>query len=99
MPSGIWTQYGATAVWSIPSDNPVTLCEDGVLLSDQASIGAVVASASSWYWASGILYVQASDSSDPNSSGKVYAPVTAPMVVRRAMVYVEPSVMADIEVE
>jgi hypothetical protein len=58
------------AMATTPGDGHVL--EDGVKLTRQTSTAAVEANAGSWYWAANVLYLHATDGTDPTSNGKVY---------------------------
>ena len=56
---------------------PTAVWENGVLLSNQASPGAVESTAGSWFYDGTYLYIHASDNSNVASNGKTYTYVTA----------------------
>ena len=73
--AGSWSKTGGqTNVYQIAlTTNPGSLVlENGVALAKQTSIANVDANTGSFYWISNVLYVQASDSSNPGTNGKSY---------------------------
>jgi len=65
--SGANYAYKATVAAS-----PNMVFEDGARMTKVSSRALVESMASSWYWASNVLYIRPSDGSNPSTNGKTY---------------------------
>ena len=66
------SSYAHTYEYSLTTDPGSFVIEDGISLDKMNDISGVECNPGSFYWASNVLYVHASDSSSPITNNKVY---------------------------